>query len=195
MERQYQGEPAGGLTPPPITPEAARGIDWPIQPSPAQLLAGAPAAQRAQPVDSATSADAPVTRSGAGAGAATVLIVDDSRTIRHLYSFVLQAAGYVVLAAVDGVEGLEMALRDRPTLLLVDMLMPRMDGLEMLRALRDAEREGGLAQTPALLLTALATPPEIEPRLNVLAVLDKGHLTPSDMASEVRMFLAARAHA
>ena len=178
METSYQSEPTGALTPASGMPDVASRVDWATRHASALQATSVPAVQ-----------------SGAGDGAATVLIVDDSHTIRHLYSFVLQAAGYTVLAAVDGVDGLEMALRTRPSLLLVDMLMPRMDGVEMLRALRVAERERGLPQAPALLLTALATPPEAGPELGVLAVLDKGHLTPSDMAEEVRMFLAARAHA
>jgi len=50
-------------------------------------------------------------------------------------------------------------------------------------------------QAPTLLLTALARPPEIGPGVGVFAVLDKGHLTPSDLAEHVRVFLATRAYA
>jgi DNA-binding response OmpR family regulator len=80
----------------------------------------------------------------------TILIVDDSREIRILLQEdVLPAMGFKTFAAADGREGLDAAARCRPDLILLDMNMPRLSGLEMLAALRK-ERFAA----PAILMTA-----------------------------------------
>lgn len=128
----------------------------------------------------------PVVAPDAAPAARSVLIVDDSRTVRHLYSFVLKAAGYEVLLAEDGEKGFELALRAAPDLLLVDMIMPGMNGVQMLKALRLAELDADRKPAPALLLTALENPPWPGPELFVRTVLDKGRLTPHDIVEAVR---------
>jgi DNA-binding response OmpR family regulator len=80
----------------------------------------------------------------------TILIVDDSREIRILLDVdILPAMGFKTFAAADGREGLELAGRCQPDLILLDMNMPRMSGLEMLAALRAAQ-----SMAPAILMTA-----------------------------------------
>jgi CheY-like chemotaxis protein len=80
----------------------------------------------------------------------TILIVDDSREIRILlHEDVLPAMGFKTFAAADGREGLDLAARCRPDLILLDMNMPRMSGLEMLAALRQDQ-----FAAPAILMTA-----------------------------------------
>ena len=66
----------------------------------------------------------------------TILIVDDAQQNHHfLNDYVLVPNGYKPMSARDGVEGLQMALRMRPDLILLDLNMPRMDGMEVLRQL------------------------------------------------------------
>jgi DNA-binding response OmpR family regulator len=80
----------------------------------------------------------------------TILIVDDSREIRELLDeVVLSPLGFTTHSAGDGKAGLSLAERCRPDLILLDMNMPRMSGLEMLTALR--KRHFG---APAILMTA-----------------------------------------
>jgi CheY-like chemotaxis protein len=80
-----------------------------------------------------------------------ILTVDDDDRIRRIVQINLQRAGYRVTAARDGVEALEQIEQERPDLVLLDINMPRMDGIEMLRRLR-ADPE--TAALPVVLLTA-----------------------------------------
>jgi two-component system chemotaxis response regulator CheY len=65
-----------------------------------------------------------------------VLVVDDGITMRLFYRSVLEAAGFVVEEAINGVEGYEKALTEPFDLMIVDINMPKMDGYAMLRAIR-----------------------------------------------------------
>ena len=78
-----------------------------------------------------------------------VLIVEDEKTIADILEFNLKKAGYAILKAYDGPTGLEMALRDHPDIVLLDIMLPKMDGFSVCRAIR--ERDSAL---PILLLTA-----------------------------------------
>lgn len=66
----------------------------------------------------------------------TVLAVDDSASIRNMVAFTLKSAGYDVIEAVDGQEGLEKARTNKVSLVLTDQNMPRMDGLTLVKSLR-----------------------------------------------------------
>jgi DNA-binding response OmpR family regulator len=81
----------------------------------------------------------------------TILIVDDEPPILDLVRFTLEDAEVRVVEASDGVEALALARRLRPDLILLDVHMPRLDGLEACRQIR---RDPALAQTPIVMLTA-----------------------------------------
>jgi two-component system, OmpR family, response regulator MtrA len=81
---------------------------------------------------------------------ARILLVEDDPSIREITALGLRAAGFSVETAADGVEGVERWRHDRPDLVLLDVMLPRLDGLEVLRAIR---RE---ATTPVVMLTARA---------------------------------------
>ncbi len=82
-----------------------------------------------------------------------VLVVDDSETIRLQVGRALETAGFSVVQASDGVEGLERAEENELNLLLLDINMPRMGGLEMLEQLRQRPR---MKNVPVLVLTTEA---------------------------------------
>ena len=68
--------------------------------------------------------------------AKTVLCVDDSASIRQMVGFTLKSAGYEVVDAVDGMDGLDKAKARSVNLVLTDQNMPRMDGLTLIKSLR-----------------------------------------------------------
>lgn len=70
----------------------------------------------------------------------TILVVDDREIDRRLLRKVLEASGYEVLEAADGLDGLEMVKLHEPDLIIADTLMPRMDGFRFLRSIRNDER-------------------------------------------------------
>lgn len=82
--------------------------------------------------------------------AKTILAVDDSASIRQMVSFTLKSAGYEVIEAVDGMDGLDKAKTRSINLVLTDQNMPRLDGLSLIRALRGMPQ---YATTPILMLT------------------------------------------
>ena len=82
--------------------------------------------------------------------AKTILAVDDSGSLRQMLMFTLKAAGYQVVEAVDGRDGLEKAKQKQFDLVLTDQNMPHMDGLTLIRSLRALP---SYAKVPILMLT------------------------------------------
>ena len=95
------------------------------------------------------SASLPVSEPGPFA----VLVVEDDLATRRLYTFLLTNAGYLVLEAGDGVAALEQLARNRCDLVITDMNMPRMDGMELIQAIRR-----DYAHIYVILITAYGTP-------------------------------------
>ena len=83
----------------------------------------------------------------------TVLIVDDEPDVRTLCKVNLEYEGYRVIEAADGLEALEVVKKDLPDVILLDLMMPNLDGWEVLRRLRE---DAATAHIPVLLLTAKA---------------------------------------
>jgi signal transduction histidine kinase/CheY-like chemotaxis protein len=89
----------------------------------------------------------------------TLLLIEDTREVTMMLQDYLESAGYKVVVAEDGLEGIEQAKRTHPDLILMDIQMPRIDGFEATRRLRsDPEFE----YTPIIALTALAMPNDRE---------------------------------
>ena len=83
----------------------------------------------------------------------TILLVDDHEDNRHALSIVLEREGYRVLEAENGREAVDLAQKELPDLVVMDLAMPVMDGREALRVLRSDLRT---ASIPVVLLTAMA---------------------------------------
>lgn len=87
----------------------------------------------------------------------SILIVDDQEIVLSAAEAALKKEGYTVYKAVNGAEGLKMALQIKPHLIVTDVLMPRMDGQEMFRALQGNQ---GVADIPVIALSAKASAEE-----------------------------------
>jgi len=87
----------------------------------------------------------------------TVLVVEDESDVVDLLRYNLSRAGFGVMIANDGVEGLEMARKNRPDIIVLDLMLPRMDGLAVCKALK---REAETEQMPIVMLTAKSEPNE-----------------------------------
>ncbi|MDY6834068.1 MAG: response regulator transcription factor [Chloroflexota bacterium] len=77
-----------------------------------------------------------------------ILVVEDDQTLLDVLKYNLNKEGYTISVAIDGVQGLEIALAEKPDLIVLDLMLPKMDGLEVCRVLR---RE---TTVPILMLTA-----------------------------------------
>jgi DNA-binding response OmpR family regulator len=80
-----------------------------------------------------------------------ILVVDDEDSVRQLFQIVLQHEGYDVLLATNGAEALIAAHREQPDLIILDWMMPVMDGLSALKQLR---ADAATRQIPIVMLTA-----------------------------------------
>src|SRR5258707_15307956 len=83
--------------------------------------------------------------------ATRILVVDDEASVRHLLQVMLSMEGYEPVLAANGAEGLQLAHEHLPALVILDWMMPVLDGLATLQALRN---DPTTAQIPVVLLTA-----------------------------------------
>lgn len=87
--------------------------------------------------------------------AQTVMVVEDHDDTRFMLRWALEASGYRVLEAADGLEAVEVAERERPDLILIDGTLPRLDGLSATRRIR---QQSFMRDVPILALSGDATP-------------------------------------
>lgn len=92
-----------------------------------------------------------------------ILVADDEIYIVHILEFTLTMEGYEVLTAADGEEALRRVEQDRPDLVVLDIMMPKMDGYEVLRRIRADDEQ---RQTPVILLSAKGRPIDRETGLD-----------------------------
>jgi CheY-like chemotaxis protein len=89
----------------------------------------------------------------------TILVVDDDPVIQKLLSVNFEMEGYRVVTASDGEEALDRVLSEAPAVVVLDVMMPKVDGIEVLRRIR---ANPGTGSTPVLLLSAKAQAQDIE---------------------------------
>lgn len=94
----------------------------------------------------------------------TILLIEDHAPLRENLREMLSLAGYHVHAADNGLEGLRMAAQQLPALILCDIMMPGMDGHEVLARLR---ADAALKAVPFIFLTAKGSPPDIREGMNL----------------------------
>jgi CheY-like chemotaxis protein len=102
----------------------------------------------------------------------SVLIVEDDEDMRHILTQLLEFHGWTAYEASDGIEGLEALEKHRPSLIVLDLAMPRMDGVEF-RARQRALPDKRLASVPVVVVSAVADAPLYKSKLNAAEVLEK----------------------
>jgi CheY-like chemotaxis protein len=127
-------------------------------------------------------------RSGPANG--TILVVDDDPALRDVLGSVLAEDGWRVVTASDGGEALASVERDQPSAMVLDLMIPQVDGFEVLRTLRE---QPATRELPVIVVTAKDLTEEDRRRLarNAEQVILKQALRVDDLRTEIRGLLAA----
>ena len=120
--------------------------------------------------------------------AMTVLVVEDTELLRRMYCDKLTQEGYRVLGAADGLEALSLLRGDTPDLILLDLIMPKMSGLEILDLIK---RDPRLNRIPVLILSNLGQDEDMQRALELGATdyLIKNEVRPNDVAERINGIL------
>ncbi|MCX6783584.1 MAG: response regulator [candidate division WWE3 bacterium] len=118
----------------------------------------------------------------------TVLLVEDEGDIREVYAEILRDGGYTVVEAVDGEEALLKSSLVNWDIMLLDIMLPKVDGLEVLKRIRSDAKD---SHKPVILLTNLGRESIIKEgfELGANGYLIKSELTPDQVVAEVKGFL------
>jgi CheY-like chemotaxis protein len=92
-----------------------------------------------------------------------ILVVEDNGTNMYLITFILRKNGYEPLEATTGERGVELAIKEKPDLIIMDLQLPGIDGLEATKRIRESEADG---EAPIVALTSYAMAGDREKALN-----------------------------
>ena len=117
-----------------------------------------------------------------------ILVVEDDPMISSMYRTKFEADGFTVLSAEDGVIGLELAKKEKPDIIMLDIILPRLDGFSVLEEIK---KDAGLKNVPVIMLTNLGTEEDrVKGRkLGALNYFVKASLTPGQISAEIKKAL------
>lgn len=120
-----------------------------------------------------------------------ILIIEDDKFLRDLIQQKLNKEGFVTAVAIDGEEGLTAAENELPHLILLDLILPGMDGFEVLKKLKENKATSGV---PVIVLSNLGQKEDMDKALKGGAedFMVKAHFTPSEIITKVRDTLKAK---
>lgn len=118
----------------------------------------------------------------------TILVIEDDKFLRELISQKLMKEGYNVSEAVDGEEGIKKIKTEKPDLVLLDLILPGIDGFEVLSQKKE---DPGLSSIPVIILSNLGQKEDVEKGLKLGAVdyLIKAHFTPGEIIEKIKIVL------
>lgn len=117
-----------------------------------------------------------------------VLIIEDDSYILDMYKMKFKASNFEVMVAQDGIKGLKILEKQIPDVILLDVIMPKMDGFQVLKAIKNKD---SLKEIPVILLTNLGQKENIEKGFELGAVdyVVKAHFTPLEIVKKIREIL------
>ncbi len=117
-----------------------------------------------------------------------ILVIEDDKFLRELISQKLIKEGYDIAEAVDGEKGVESVKEEKPDLVLLDLILPGIDGFEVLSKIKS---DPASAQIPIIILSNLGQKDDIERGLKMGAAdyLIKAHFTPGEIIDKIRTVL------
>ena len=117
-----------------------------------------------------------------------ILIIEDDKFLRELIAQKLLKENYDISEAVDGEEGLKKITEERPDLILLDLILPGIDGFEVLAKMKE---DSALNQIPVIILSNLGQKEDVEKGLKLGAAdyLIKAHFTPVEIVEKIRTIL------
>ncbi|OGY49963.1 MAG: hypothetical protein A3J59_00905 [Candidatus Buchananbacteria bacterium RIFCSPHIGHO2_02_FULL_56_16] len=121
-----------------------------------------------------------------------ILLVEDDEFLAELYATKLNLEGFEVSLATDGEKGLRLAKEQEPDLVLLDIVLPKMDGFEVLRQLKLGKKT---KEMPVILLTNLSQKDEVSRGLSLGAndYLIKAHFMPSEVIKKIKQVIGTSA--
>lgn len=123
------------------------------------------------------------------AGLQKILLVEDNIELRSIYEQYLKRRGYTVTVAVDGEDALRLGKEFRPELIFLDIMMPKIDGLKVLKMLRHDE-EYGCTRAKIVLLTNLGDASRVDPKVqkDMDGYVIKAEINLSDLIDIIKSF-------
>ena len=120
--------------------------------------------------------------------AKTILIVEDDKFLRELIVRKLHEEDFEVSEAVDGEEGIKKIIEEKPDLILLDLILPGIDGFEVLARMK---KESALSSIPVIILSNLGQKDDVEKGLKMGAIdyLIKAHFTPGEIIEKIKAAL------
>lgn len=117
-----------------------------------------------------------------------ILIVEDDIFLADLYRTKFELEGFKVLSAYDGVKGLELAKKNQPDIILLDLILPKLSGFALLENLKEDKRA---MKIPVILLTNLSQKADIQRGLKLGAAdfLVKAHFMPSEVVAKIKKMI------
>lgn len=114
-----------------------------------------------------------------------ILLVEDEEMLANMYEVKFQNEGFEITKALDGATGLELAKSIKPDLMLLDVIMPKMDGFSVLKAIRETPE---IKDLPVILLTNLGQDEDVQKgkELGVVGYLVKANVTPAEVVEAAR---------
>ncbi len=120
-----------------------------------------------------------------------ILVVEDDKFLRELITQKLSREGYDVYEAVDGEDGVKKAKESKPDIILLDLILPGIDGFEVLAKIKE---DSDLVNVPVVILSNLGQRDDVERGLKLGAVdfLIKAHFTPGEIIEKVQKILGEK---